>query len=181
MPGIKHIVAQVGGGAHDAAVLQLSAALAARFGAGLEAVFAETPPFLRLHRRHDHARDIEAQQRLARERVEAAKKALAQTEMPSGVATWTLVAGRVSDAMIARARYADLAVVPQPGPDERDAATDYDFPAEIVMGLGRPVLMVPYAGKYPDAGKRNLAAWSGTRKSARAFTDALPFSPAPAR
>lgn len=176
MPGIKHIVAQVGGGAHDAAVLQLSAALAARFGAGLEAVFAETPPYIPASIDGMITPElIEAQQRLARERVEAAKKALAQTEMPGGVATWTLVAGRVSDAMIARARYADLAVVPQPGPDERDAATDYDSPAEIVMGLGRPVLMVPYAGKYPDAGKRILAAWSGTRESARAFTDALPF------
>jgi nucleotide-binding universal stress UspA family protein len=37
------------------------------------------------------------------------------------------------------------------------------------------VLMVPYAGNFPDAGKRILAAWNGTREAARAFADALPF------
>src|SRR5262249_11867003 len=79
------------------------------------------------------------------------------------------------DAIIARARFADLAVLPQPSPGESDAATDYDWPAEIVMSLGRPVLMVPYAGTYADAGKRILVAWSGTRESARALSDALPF------
>jgi nucleotide-binding universal stress UspA family protein len=176
MPGIKHIVAQVGGGAHDAAVLRLAATLAARFGAGLEAVFADAPPFVPASLDGMVAPQIiEAQQRVARERIAAAKKALAETEMPGGMATWTLVSGGVSDAVIARARYADLAVVPQPGPEESDAATDYDSPAEIVMGLGRPVVMVPYAGRFLDAGKRILAAWSGTRESARAFADALPF------
>jgi nucleotide-binding universal stress UspA family protein len=176
MLGIKHIVAQVGGDSHDTAVLTLAAALAGRFGAGLEAVFAEVPPFI------PASIDglltpqiIEAQQRIYRGRAEAAKKALAAVSLPHGKPAWSQVEGLVSDAVIARARYADLAVLPQPGPDESDAATDYDSPAEIVMGLGRPVLMVPYAGTFPDAGKRILAAWSGTRESARAFTDALPF------
>jgi nucleotide-binding universal stress UspA family protein len=176
MPNIKHIVAQVDGGAHDAAVLRLASALAARFGAGLEAVFVSVPPYVPASIDGLLAPQIiEAQQRAAGERIAAAKKALTETAMPQGMATWTLMEGAVADAVIERARFADLAVLAQPGPEERDAPTDYDSPAEIMMGLGRPVLMVPFAGTFPDAGKRILAAWSGTRESARAFTDALPF------
>jgi nucleotide-binding universal stress UspA family protein len=176
MPGIKQIVAHVEGGAHDAAVLKLAATLAARFGAGLEAVFANVPPYIPASIDGILTPQIiEAQQAIYRERAEAAKKALAAVALPQGKPVWTMLDALAADAVIARARYADLAVLAQPAPEETDAATDYDLPAEIVMALGRPVLMVPYAGTFPDAGKRILAAWSGTRESARAFADALPF------
>lgn len=176
MPGIKHIVAQLGGGAHDKAVLKLAATLAGRFGAGLEAVFANVPPFIPASIDGILTPQIiEAQQAIGRQRAEAAKAALAAVTLPQGKPVWTMVEGMASDAVIARARFADLAVLPQPSPDESDAATDYDSPAEIVMSLGRPVLMVPYAGTYADTGKRILVAWSGTRESARALSDALPF------
>ena len=176
MPGIKHIVAHVEGGEHDAGVLKMSAALAGRFGAGLEAVFANVPPFIPASIDGMLTPQIiEAQQAIYRQRAEAAKKALDAVKLPQGKPVWTQVEGMASDAVLSRARFADLAVLAQPAPDESDAATDYDSPAEIVMGLGRPVLMVPYAGTYADAGKRVLAAWSGTRESARALADALPF------
>jgi nucleotide-binding universal stress UspA family protein len=176
MPGIKHIVVHVEGGGHDAAVLKMSAALAGRFGAGLEAVFANVPPFIPASIDGMLTPQIiEAQQAIYRQRAEAAKKALDAVKLPQGKLVWTLVEGMTADAVIARARFADLAVLAQPAPDESDAATDYDSPAEIVMGLGRPVLLVPYAGTYADAGKRILAAWSGTRESTRALADALPF------
>jgi nucleotide-binding universal stress UspA family protein len=176
MPGIKHIVAHVDGGAHDDAVLKLSATLAGRFGAGLEAVFANVPPFIPASIDGILTPQIiEAQQAIYRQRAEAAKTTLATVRLPQGKPIWTQVDGLAADAVIARARYADLAVLAQPAPEETDAATDYDSPAEIVMSLGRPVLMVPYAGTYADAGKRILAAWSGTRESARALADALPF------
>ncbi len=176
MPGIKHIVAHVEGGAHDQAVLRLSAALAARFGAGLEAVFANVPPFIAAPMDGILTPQIvEAQQVIYRQRAEAAKTALAAVTLPQGKPVWTEVDGMPAEAVIARARFADLAVLPQPAPEESDVATDYDSPAEVVMALGRPVLMVPYAGTFADAGKRVLAAWSGTRESARALADALPF------
>jgi nucleotide-binding universal stress UspA family protein len=176
MPGIKHIVAHLEGGAHDGAVLKLSATLAGRFGAGLEAVFANVPPFIPASIDGMLTPQIiEAQQRIYRERAEAAKTALAAVTLAQGKPLWSEVDAMTADAVLARARFADLVVLPQPAPEESDVATDYDSPAEIVMGLGRPVLMVPYAGTFADAGKRILAAWSGTRESARAFTDALPF------
>jgi nucleotide-binding universal stress UspA family protein len=35
--------------------------------------------------------------------------------------------------------------------------------------------MVPYAGRFPDAGQRVLVAWNASREAARAVTDALPL------
>ncbi len=176
MTGIKHIVAHLEGGAHDAAVLKLSGTLAARFGAALEAVFANVPPFIPASMDGMLTPQIiEAQQAIYRGRAEAAKKALAAITLPKAKPIWTEVEAMSADAVLSRARYADLTVVAQPAPEESDAATDYDSPAEIVMGAGRPVLMVPYAGNFPDVGKRVLVAWSGTRESARALSDALPF------
>jgi nucleotide-binding universal stress UspA family protein len=43
------------------------------------------------------------------------------------------------------------------------------------MSAGRPVLMVPYAGRFPDTGKRVLIAWNAGREAARAVTDAMPL------
>ena len=176
MMGIKKIIVHVDGGAHDASVLGLSAALAARFGSGLEAVFANVPPFVPASIDGILTPQIiEAQQAIYRKRAEAAKAALARIALPQGQPMWTEVEALASEAIIGRGRYADLAVLAQPSPDESDAATDYDVPAAVVMALGRPVLMVPYAGTFADAGKRVLVAWSGTRESARALADALPF------
>jgi nucleotide-binding universal stress UspA family protein len=176
MLGIKHIVAHVEGGEHDKAVLTLAATLAGRFGAGLEAVFANVPPFIPASIDGMLTPQIiEAQQAIYRQRAEAAKKALGAVKLPQGKPVWTQVDGMAADAVLSRARFADLAVLAQPAPEESDAATDYDSPAEIVMGAGRPVLMVPYAGTFADAGKRVIAAWNGTRESARALGDALPF------
>jgi hypothetical protein len=151
MSGIKRIAVHVEGGTHDGPVLRLSAALATRFGAGLEAVFANVPPFI------PASIDglltpqiIEAQQAIYRKRADAAKAALAGIALPQGKPVWTQVDALPSVVVIARGRYADLAVLAQPSPEETDVATDYDAPAEIVMSLGRPVLMVPYAGTFID-------------------------------
>jgi nucleotide-binding universal stress UspA family protein len=51
--------------------------------------------------------------------------------------------------------------------------TDFDLPAELVMELGRPVLVVPNKGDFAAVGKRVLVARAGTRESRRAATDAL--------
>jgi nucleotide-binding universal stress UspA family protein len=71
------------------------------------------------------------------------------------------------------ARYADLVISPQAEPtDEPETRL---LPHEIVLAAGRPVLFVPYAGRFPDAGRRVLVAWDGGREAARAVSDALPF------
>jgi nucleotide-binding universal stress UspA family protein len=58
----------------------------------------------------------------------------------------------------------------QPDPDANGTLTR---PEEVIMAAGRPVLLVPYAGDFPQLGARVLVAWSGTRESARALHDAM--------
>ena len=40
---------------------------------------------------------------------------------------------------------------------------------------GRPVLVVPYAGRYPEIARHAVIAWKPTREAARAVFDALPL------
>jgi hypothetical protein len=44
-----------------------------------------------------------------------------------------------------------------------------------VIGSGRPVLVIPYAGTVDGIGRRALIAWDGTREAVRAVHGALPL------
>jgi nucleotide-binding universal stress UspA family protein len=48
-------------------------------------------------------------------------------------------------------------------------------PEDVIVGSGRPVLVVPYAGEFGAIGRRVLVAWDGSREAARALHDALPL------
>jgi nucleotide-binding universal stress UspA family protein len=52
------------------------------------------------------------------------------------------------------------------------AAAGYS-PDELVLGTGRPVLIVPIAGEVRPVGSRVIVAWNGSREAARACFDAL--------
>jgi nucleotide-binding universal stress UspA family protein len=75
--------------------------------------------------------------------------------------------------LVSFARGADLVIIGQINPDTRPVSSWR--PEEIVIGCGRPVLMVPYIGSYPQVGRRVLVAWDGSREAARALNDALPL------
>ena len=44
-----------------------------------------------------------------------------------------------------------------------------------MLGCGRPVVIVPYSGRFDSIGKRALIAWTETRESVRAVGDAMPL------
>lgn len=175
MSAIKRIAVHVDGGSRDGPVLRLALALAARHGAELEAVFARIPPFIPASVDGILTPQIvEAQQSIYVQRAENAKKAIAEASKGAGVQPQLTVRdGPALEVMIQRARFADLAVIGQPAPEESDAVTDFDLPAELVMELGRPVLIVPNKGDYAGVGKRVIVARAGTRESRRAATDGL--------
>jgi nucleotide-binding universal stress UspA family protein len=78
-------------------------------------------------------------------------------------------------SVIARACGADLLVV---GQTERDApvgVVNRDLPEQVALGSGRPVLVVPFAGRFEAIGQRVLVAWNHSREAARAVADALPL------
>src|SRR5581483_8107490 len=56
-----------------------------------------------------------------------------------------------------------------------DLAPLMDFPERLALESGRPVLVVPYIGRYPEIGRNVVIAWKAGRESARAVFDALPI------
>lgn len=77
-------------------------------------------------------------------------------------------------AVIEHGRAADVIVASQADPDW-EMSGFFDAPERLALESGRPVLVVPYAGKFGEVGKRVMVAWSGKREGARAVFDALPL------
>lgn len=87
--------------------------------------------------------------------------------------TWRRLAAGTGPAMqkaVASGRLADLVLAAQYDPENPAAAY---FPEDLVMGSGRPVILVPSAGTFGEIGSRVLIAWNGGREAARALFDAL--------
>lgn len=90
----------------------------------------------------------------------------------AGVTTeWRDVDGALTDALTLHARYADLTVVGQPEPGADDPAPV----AALALEVGRPLLVVPFAGDFAAVGHRVVVAWNASREATRAVHDALPL------
>jgi nucleotide-binding universal stress UspA family protein len=77
-------------------------------------------------------------------------------------------------ALMDHARASDLFICSQRDPDWRYSDMLED-PERMTMDSGRPVLMVPNAGKAAMPLKTITVAWNGRRESARAVFDAMPL------
>jgi nucleotide-binding universal stress UspA family protein len=80
----------------------------------------------------------------------------------------------LASVVLDHGRAVDLIIAGQTDPDW-DLSPLMDFPERLAIESGRPVLVVPYAGRYPEIGRNVVIAWKATRESARAAFDALPF------
>jgi nucleotide-binding universal stress UspA family protein len=80
----------------------------------------------------------------------------------------------IADAVASNARYADLAILGQHDPDDPSSGPRY-LPEEVILGCGRPVLVLPYIGPAATFGERVFVAWDASREAARAVNDALPL------
>lgn len=74
-----------------------------------------------------------------------------------------------------QARYADLVVIGQTDLEEQNPSTMPDFPEYVVLNSGRPVLVVPYAGRFDTFGKRVMIAWDASISATRAVTASIPI------
>lgn len=77
--------------------------------------------------------------------------------------------------LIARhARYADLLIMGQSDPDDPLTGAP-ELAEDVILGGGRPVLMVPYIGAMQPPGRKVVVAWDAGREAARAVNDAMPM------
>jgi nucleotide-binding universal stress UspA family protein len=78
------------------------------------------------------------------------------------------------DALLIHVRAADLIVAAQ-GDLTWDDNLLMEYPEELLMQSGRPVLFVPNVGELQNFALRPLIAWSQRREASRAVFDALPL------
>ncbi|WP_218511552.1 universal stress protein [Variovorax sp. dw_308] len=85
-----------------------------------------------------------------------------------------LIDATTVDAVVQHGRMSDLVVLGQRDDDEVKDITTRDLPQRVVMEVGRPVLLVPYAGHFEGVAKNVVVAWDGSRESAVALGAAVP-------
>lgn len=93
------------------------------------------------------------------------------------VSEWRPVTARadaISEAIIEHALPTDLIIMAQPS-DRNNAQDQHELHRKLILGAGRPILVMPLYGTFDSIGDKVILAWNGTRESARAAHDAVPF------
>jgi len=90
-------------------------------------------------------------------------------------AEWRAATGFPVDVAAVQGRYADLIVLGQLDPADAQAGVNSPPPEDIALSVGRPILVVPYVGRYSPVGRRVLVAWDASREATRAVNDAMPL------
>lgn len=166
----RHLVVHLDGGERTAERLALATRLAGRMGARLTGLFAEGGDVRPGRGRAPAPRDWRGARARARDAFEARAR-----DAHLDWSWWEVGEGELEVGGIAAryCRYADLAIVGQHDPE--GPRVPHDFAEIVLVESGRPVLVVPWIGRYPDVGRRVLVAWDGSREAARALADALPL------
>jgi nucleotide-binding universal stress UspA family protein len=160
--------------------LDLAAALAERFAAHLVGLYPlPTPQRPRELGYYDPALldpFYENLRERARAAAETVREQFEHAASLRGIsAEWRLIPeGPEADPAL-HARYADLTILGQLDPDRAETEMLRPRPEQVTLTSGRPILVVPYAGRFEAVGKRVVISWNSSREAARAVHDAMPL------
>jgi nucleotide-binding universal stress UspA family protein len=156
--------------------LQAAAALAEAFDAHLASVYSIMSPLYSEPFVADGGAFVAQELLRFQERKDAEARAAFDRFVPGlgRPVEWRAAAGDPATVVNEHARYADLVVL---GQYDADAANDVtpDFIGRVIMGSGRPVLVVPYAGEIGPIGRRPMVAWNASREATRAVSSSMPL------
>ena len=163
----------------------IAATLASRFNAHLTGIFAPGVTYPAAWMQVTQAQ-LDSLEKAWHDAYERTRQRFDNLAHRTGVATslrWSQVSSDVVGRELAlHARYSDLTVVSQPDPDARGGEPlDLGGLGTLVVGAGRPTLVVPYIGPRTDQqgktrlGTRVMVAWDGGREATRAVNDAMPL------
>jgi len=174
--GFKDILVYVDATKTAPACLDVATMLAAAHEAHLTALHVSPPPFVMGDFGPGGAAEvIRWQEEQTRAMAARAEQQVGAARQRSGRdIEWRRAAGEILPAVRLHGHYADIVVVSQGGREDEPMSIDL-LPETIVMGCGRPALVVPAYGTFPQLGERVLVAWNRTREAARAVHDALPI------
>jgi nucleotide-binding universal stress UspA family protein len=174
---LKDILIHVDGGKRTAAQLDAAINLAKTNDAHLTGIYVrppiDIPPYIRAE---ISTEVLSAQDKAARRAAKKARQLFSEKTEGAGISSeWKSFKGDPIEILNVHARYCDVAVVGQRNPDGDEAPAVGGMPDRLILGVGRPILVIPYAGKFPVMGKRIMIAWDASRLATRAVSDAMPF------
>ena len=172
----KTLLVPVDGRPRSARSLEVACRIAETFDAHLVGLFVKPTPYVPSAVRAEGGGQLieEAQRKAVQELSDEARARFDAAIKASGIsrAEWRTAEGERAAAMALHARYADLVIVNQTDPNADRAS---DFADEMLLAVGRPVLLVPYTGEQKTFAQNVLVCWNASREAARAVTDALPL------
>jgi len=157
--------------------LDIALRIARRFDAHLTGLFATFVPDPReFFVMAGSAAWFETHRKVLEEQRGAAERIFHAELRRAGVeGEWIAASQNGEQSVVRHSSYADLVILGQTDPDDPETYIADRFPETVVMASGRPVLVVPYAGRHDAVCSRALVAWDGSREAARAVHDAMPF------
>lgn len=165
----KDIIVHVDNSTACAHRLDLAVAIAREHSAHLTGLYVITHQRQQPYSEHSKARGLDAEE-LFQQKTENA-----------GIATqwlavdWSVVGANAAEILNYYAYTKDLVIIGQTNQGALSGDVPADLPERVILGSGRPVLVVPYAGTFNKVGEYAIVAWKAGRASARAVNDAMPF------
>lgn len=157
--------------------LRAARTIAQEHGAALTACYAVTSSYLDAAYGLEMAPAlVETLAQIDAERRERARKAFdIELLEPGPTVAWSELSGIGTVGEFARQGfYADLLVLGQHDESNPDG-TPPDFNEAVILGSGKPALVIPYTGWAGAIGQRVMIAWKETPQAARAVAAALPL------
>jgi nucleotide-binding universal stress UspA family protein len=176
----KDLLVGLDSGASARERIEIAAALAERFAAHLVGLYPLPMPEAPRHfGYYDPAllnpffEELRARARDATDKTREVFEHIASLHGVS--AEWREIPEGADADPAVHARYADLAILGQLDPDSGEPDMIRPRPEQVTLASGRPILVVPYAGNFPNLGRRVVIGWNASREAARAVNDAMPL------
>jgi nucleotide-binding universal stress UspA family protein len=178
----KDLLVHLDGSAQSAHRLDVAVGLAQRHDAQLTGlyIFDLIPAIESIARSYpDQVQYLESYTKLRKESLDRAssiEKQFRERLRRDGIAgEWRFLESLPAETTALHARYADLTILGQIDTEKLPSGNAARVPEEVLFESGRPVLIVPYAGRFNMVGDNVLVAWKATREAARALNDAMPL------
>ncbi len=175
---IKDLIVAFDGNEASRKAVLLALQMCRKYDAGLTGIYIQRTDGFESHVRRWIAEDVLQQlERSGQEAASAVKAAfeelIAQAEFPNRC-RWHSEGGAGSVGVpIARlARYHDILLIGQFASGYRDQRNAVD-PEELVLRVGKPVIIVPRSYQPAPFREEAVVAWDGSRQASRALTDAM--------
>jgi nucleotide-binding universal stress UspA family protein len=167
---LEDILVHIDNGPRCSIRLNAALGLAVKYGAHLTGLYVITRPHIPGYVRAEIPDDLLQRQARAIDQAAAdAETMFGEYARRAGVnSEWRCVEGVASSVVGLHGRYADIVIVGQRDPSGEAGAYDRTMPDDVILDVGRPVLVIPHGGEFPVIGERILVAWNASRPATRA-------------